>query len=289
MTTVIPPTTFISYSWDSDEHREWVEQFATDLRRDGIDAALDTWDLPAGTDKFSFMGSIQSRDWIIVVCTPDYANRAERRRGGVGVETVAILSELFADDPANRQNVIPVLRLGEWSTSVPGLLRHLIGFDLRADHSGVEYLRLLGTLKSEGNNRPTVGESIALGPLDERVAVRRVRLALGEAEKYLRSGLWEQLQTAQSFAGENMAPLLALDSVFGDAYVMLPQTKAAIVRDILAQAQTDVNQFLEILRTQVIPASGVERADATRSARQQLAETHKRFSIALAKFDRSSN
>ena len=31
------PTVFISYSWDDDAHKEWVRQFATQLRADGVD------------------------------------------------------------------------------------------------------------------------------------------------------------------------------------------------------------------------------------------------------------
>jgi hypothetical protein len=34
-------TVFISYSWDSEAHKDWVSTFATRLRRDGIDTILD--------------------------------------------------------------------------------------------------------------------------------------------------------------------------------------------------------------------------------------------------------
>ena len=33
------PTAFISYSWESDEHRDWVRGLATDLRARGVDVA----------------------------------------------------------------------------------------------------------------------------------------------------------------------------------------------------------------------------------------------------------
>jgi len=35
------PTAFISYSWDSDEHRDWVLALATRLRGDTIETVLD--------------------------------------------------------------------------------------------------------------------------------------------------------------------------------------------------------------------------------------------------------
>ena len=40
--------TFISYSWDSDEHRAWVESFATALRQNGVDVVLHRWHLVPG-------------------------------------------------------------------------------------------------------------------------------------------------------------------------------------------------------------------------------------------------
>jgi hypothetical protein len=38
-----PPKIFISYSWDSDEHKSWTKQLATQMRRDGLDVTLDQW------------------------------------------------------------------------------------------------------------------------------------------------------------------------------------------------------------------------------------------------------
>jgi hypothetical protein len=37
------PTFFISYSWDTEEHKAWVREFAARLRADGIDVTLDQW------------------------------------------------------------------------------------------------------------------------------------------------------------------------------------------------------------------------------------------------------
>jgi hypothetical protein len=49
------PRVFISYSWDSDEHREWVLTLATRLRLDGVDVVLDEWNLGLGENRFHFM------------------------------------------------------------------------------------------------------------------------------------------------------------------------------------------------------------------------------------------
>jgi hypothetical protein len=39
----IPPQVFISYSHDSDEHKNWIIQLATRLRSNGVDVILDVW------------------------------------------------------------------------------------------------------------------------------------------------------------------------------------------------------------------------------------------------------
>ena len=42
------PTVFISYSWDDDEHKRWVKDFADKLLSDGVNAVVDQYDLSLG-------------------------------------------------------------------------------------------------------------------------------------------------------------------------------------------------------------------------------------------------
>ncbi|KOR11183.1 hypothetical protein ABW55_15655 [Acinetobacter sp. C15] len=49
---------FISYSWSSSEHEEWVLELAENLIKDGIDIALDKWELREGDDPIIFMESM---------------------------------------------------------------------------------------------------------------------------------------------------------------------------------------------------------------------------------------
>jgi len=42
------PTTFISYSWESEELKSWVKDLATKLRSNGIDVKLDQWEVVPG-------------------------------------------------------------------------------------------------------------------------------------------------------------------------------------------------------------------------------------------------
>jgi hypothetical protein len=48
------PKLFVSYSWSSPEHEQWVIDLATQLRESGVDVILDKWDLKEGHDSIAF-------------------------------------------------------------------------------------------------------------------------------------------------------------------------------------------------------------------------------------------
>ncbi|MEA2756764.1 MAG: hypothetical protein QOJ54_3053, partial [Aliidongia sp.] len=50
-----PPKLFISYSWTSEDHKQWVLDLATGLRENGVDVILDRWHLLNGQDTHVFM------------------------------------------------------------------------------------------------------------------------------------------------------------------------------------------------------------------------------------------
>lgn len=53
------PSCFISYSHDSNDHKDWVRRFAADLRKSRIDVRLDQWDIQPGDDLFHYMENIE--------------------------------------------------------------------------------------------------------------------------------------------------------------------------------------------------------------------------------------
>ena len=72
------PKTFISYSWSSPQHEEWVLNLATELRESGVDVVLDKWDLKEGHDSNAFMEKMvtdESVKKVIIVCDESYAKR----------------------------------------------------------------------------------------------------------------------------------------------------------------------------------------------------------------------
>ena len=65
--TVSSPTVFVSYSWDSEEHRAWVAGFTDYLRRAGADVLFDG-DLKLGQRLPKFMEqSITKADYVVVM------------------------------------------------------------------------------------------------------------------------------------------------------------------------------------------------------------------------------
>jgi SEFIR domain len=113
------PVAFMSYSWESEGHRRWVLALAERLYGNGINVILDQWHLRMGMDKTLFMeNGIAESDFVLIVCTPVYATKANKRRGGVGYEAMIITGELAENILETK--FIPVLREGEWDkTSMP--------------------------------------------------------------------------------------------------------------------------------------------------------------------------
>lgn len=108
-TTNVSPVVFVSYSWTPMRNQETVFELICKLRNDGIRVIYDKEDLHPGQNINFFMEqALESNDVdnIIVVCNKDYAEKANRRQGGVGYEAGIIISEIKSA-PLQRR-VIPV-------------------------------------------------------------------------------------------------------------------------------------------------------------------------------------
>jgi hypothetical protein len=152
-----PPQAFISYAWESDPHAIWVRDLATRLQRQGVRVILDQCDLAPGSDQFSFMErSIAHCDFVIVICTPTYAEKANNREGGVGYESMVITGALASQIESRK--FIPVLRSGDWKSSLPIYLRSKHGVDLSNDpYLETQYEQLIRALHCEPVLLPPVG------------------------------------------------------------------------------------------------------------------------------------
>lgn len=151
------PRVLLSYAWEGEEHKAWVLHLDQRLRHDGIDVLLDHWHLNPGDDRLHFMEeAVSNSDFVIEVCTPRYAERANKREGGVGYESLVITGEIAEHIHSNK--FIPVLRKGNWKISSPRYLKPRLGVDLTGDpYSELEYERLLRVLHGEQLKPPPIG------------------------------------------------------------------------------------------------------------------------------------
>jgi SEFIR domain-containing protein len=109
-----PPRVFISYSHDSDDHAARVLALADRLRAEGIDAALDQYEISPPEGWPSWMErQVRESDFVLVVCTEIYLRRAERREEpgvghGVTFESTLSLQHLY-DAGMRNTRFIPVV------------------------------------------------------------------------------------------------------------------------------------------------------------------------------------
>lgn len=119
---------FISYSWDSEQHKDWVRRLARGLSSGGLNVQLDQLDLRPGADLTRYMESaVRESDYVLLVCTPEFASRADGRVGGVGYEQSIVTGEIIAG-VGHDEKFIPVLR-GDPETSIPSFLRSRVWAD----------------------------------------------------------------------------------------------------------------------------------------------------------------
>ena len=92
------PKLFISYSWSSSVHEQWVLDLASELRESGVDVILDKWALKEGYDAVAFMEKMVTNPEIkkvAIISDEIYAAKADGRAGGVGTETQIISKEVY--------------------------------------------------------------------------------------------------------------------------------------------------------------------------------------------------
>lgn len=101
-------TIFVSYSWDSQEHQEWIAYLVRRLRNEGYDATYDQYITSQNTINLNRMmvEHIKNDDVVIVVVTENYAKKADEFTGGVGFESELLLSVINE----NRDKVIVVTK-----------------------------------------------------------------------------------------------------------------------------------------------------------------------------------
>ena len=154
------PRVFISYSHDSDEHKRWVQQLASDLRAGSVDATLDQWDLAPGQDVAAFMNEgITESDRVLLICTAEYVAKLSAGSGGVGYERLVVTAEVVQN--IETKKFIPIVRANPAEVKVPSFLGPRLYIDFSNQE---EYDIKLDELLRELHGVPGAGKP-PIGPM----------------------------------------------------------------------------------------------------------------------------
>lgn len=198
------PRLFISYSWSTPDHDQWVIDLATQLRESGVDVVLDKWDLKEGHDSISFMEKMVTDPQIkkvLMVSDKVYADKADGRLGGVGTETQIISREVYErQDQEKFVAVIPV-RGDDGKPFLPTYYKGRIYIDLsEADRYSENFEKLLRWIfnkplhvKPELGKAPAFLDSEAGISLGTSSAQRRALDAIKNGKPYAIGALDEYL------------------------------------------------------------------------------------------------
>jgi hypothetical protein len=162
---------FISYSHDSDEHRETVLRLAERLRQDGLDAQLDQY--VEGTPEEGWprwmLDRLDEAAFVLVVCTATYYRRfrghEEPGRGkGADWEGALITQEIY-DARSKTVKFVPVLLSTGQERFIPEPLRKHTHYELTSEKA---YQDLYTFLRGKAGVQPApLGD---LKPLSKRTA-----------------------------------------------------------------------------------------------------------------------
>ena len=157
------PKIFISYSWSPESNKQKVLQLAERLSLDGVHVVIDEWDLKAGQDKYAFMEQMvndSTVEKVLLICNKKYAEKANERQGGVGVEGTIISKQVYED--AKQTKFLPVVfeynEKGE--PCIPTFVASAIYIDLSNDdvfENGYDEL-LRDLFNKPKSKRPPIGK-----------------------------------------------------------------------------------------------------------------------------------
>src|SRR4051812_13775053 len=136
---------FVTYTHDSDHHKDMVLAFATLLRDHGLDVRLDAWDSYERKDWYEWgQRQIMLADFILVVASEQYRKVGDGSVGptqnrGAQAEIAGLREVLQQDRPTWIRRILPVLLPGHGPEEIPLFLQ-----PLTADHYQVDDFTLAG-------------------------------------------------------------------------------------------------------------------------------------------------
>jgi hypothetical protein len=165
---------FISYSHDSDEHRQQVLALSERLREDGIETLLDQYvngAPPEGWPRW-MMNQLDAADYVLVVCTETYyrrfrGNEVPGKGKGVDWEGALITSEIYAAR-SRTLKFLPLFFSSVIENYIPDPLRSGTHFALTSED---DYQRLYDFLLQQAGAEPGPVGSLKTKPRQRGTAL----------------------------------------------------------------------------------------------------------------------
>ncbi|HEV7676316.1 MAG TPA: tetratricopeptide repeat protein [Candidatus Angelobacter sp.] len=169
-----PPKIFISYSHDSDEHKDRVLELSNRFRQDGVDATIDQYEVspPEGWPKW-MERQIRESDFVLIVCTEVYLKRTEGREEpgkghGVIWESVLTYQQIY-DAGSRNERFVPVLLEGGELSHIPAPLKSATSYECATEDG---YWELYARLTDQhGKSKPELGKLKSLPARDKKQQV----------------------------------------------------------------------------------------------------------------------
>lgn len=253
------PKLFLSYSWSSSTHEQWVIDLATELRESGVDVILDKWDLKEGHDAVSFMEQMVTNPDIrkvAIVSDKTYASKADGRTGGVGTETQIISKEVYENQAQEKFVAVVSEKDGQGKPYLPTYYKSRIYIDLSEPDKYTEnYERLLRWVFDKPfYQKPPLGEKPAFlnegehTSLGTSPAFKRCVDAIKGTKSYA-AGAFDEYCNLFAQNLERFR-LLRPDGEFDDAVIMsieefLPFRNEAIQLFITVAQYSPTKEFIE--------------------------------------------
>ena len=119
-----------------------MSELSAKLRRNGVDAILDQWDLGLGGDLTLFIEhGTRDSDRVLVICTDSYVRKANAGEGGVGYERMIVTAQLVQD--LGTDKFIPIIRQASGEEKTPIFLGARVYIDFTDDSQFDELLHEL--------------------------------------------------------------------------------------------------------------------------------------------------
>jgi hypothetical protein len=173
------PRVFISYAWEDDAYKHWIERLAATLERDGINVRYDKY-CELSQPLPSFMNSeLRQADHVLVVGSPQYRIKVhdtedQKTITGVGWESMLLTSQLFQ---GNRQKVIVAVGRGARHEALPDYLVTLPTLNLADPDDRRDYDKLVAHLR---------GLQMDVGSVEHANTIRSNVLPLWERQTQFR-------------------------------------------------------------------------------------------------------